>query len=364
LKKIYTLLHEFFEWFFGLITMVTILAILAVIPIINLISLGYLVQMGANISKTGTLKNGLIGVKRSAIFGRIIFGAWLCLLPSKFLLELKIAAELTDPSGDRVQLFSTLYQITLFLTVLHIFWACLRGGKIRHFFWPAPLKFYKWLKEKHSFPQYAQTLWNTFSEIQIRSYFALGFKAFLGGFLWLIIPIGLMIFASFLPPAGLLITFPAGFLLMWVILHLPFLQIHLANEGNFKAIFDYKTIRIQFKKAPLLIWFSLFVTILFTTPLYLLKIELTPKEVAWLPSLLFILLIFPTRLLVGFALYRAHKKEAPAHKIVQWLSKIAILPVLLAYVFLVYITQYLSWNGAYSLLEQHAFLVPAPLLGL
>lgn len=362
--KIHTIIHEFFEWFFGLITMVTVLAILAVIPIINLISLGYLVQMGANISRTGILKNGLIGVKKSAIFGRIIFGAWLCLFPSRFLLELKIAAELTDPSGDRVQLFSNLYQVTLFLTILHILWACLRGGKLRHFFWPAPIKFYKWLKEKHSFSQYAQILWNYLSQIQIKSYFTLGFKAFLGGFLWLIFPLGLMIFASFLPPAGLLITIPTGFLLMWVVLHLPFLQIHLANEGNFKAIFDYKTIRMQFKKAPLLIWFSLSITILFTAPLYLLKIELTPKEIAWLPSLLFILFIFPTRLLAGFALYRSSNKDIPAHKFFQWISKIALIPVLLAYVLLVYITQYLSWNGAYSLLEQHAFLVPAPLLGL
>jgi hypothetical protein len=30
----------------------------------------------------------------------------------------------------------------------------------------------------------------------------------------------------------------------------------------------------------------------------------------------------------------------------------------------VYFTPYLSWNGAMSLLEQHAFLVPAPLMAL
>jgi hypothetical protein len=35
-----------------------------------------------------------------------------------------------------------------------------------------------------------------------------------------------------------------------------------------------------------------------------------------------------------------------------------------AYVFLVWLTQYLSWHGSLSLMEQHAFLVPAPLLGL
>jgi hypothetical protein len=36
----------------------------------------------------------------------------------------------------------------------------------------------------------------------------------------------------------------------------------------------------------------------------------------------------------------------------------------LAYVIVVYAAPYLSWNGVWSLLEQHAFLVPAPLLAL
>jgi hypothetical protein len=36
--------------------------------------------------------------------------------------------------------------------------------------------------------------------------------------------------------------------------------------------------------------------------------------------------------------------------------------VALSYVLLLYLSQFFSWHGVYSLLEQHAFLVPAPLL--
>lgn len=45
-------------------------------------------------------------------------------------------------------------------------------------------------------------------------------------------------------------------------------------------------------------------------------------------------------------------------------AKLAMLPTVAVYVFFVWLTQYLIWHGTLGLLEQHAFLVPAPLLGL
>ncbi len=41
-----------------------------------------------------------------------------------------------------------------------------------------------------------------------------------------------------------------------------------------------------------------------------------------------------------------------------------MVPVVLIYVVIAYFTQYLSWYGVWSLYEQHAFLVPAPFLGM
>jgi len=356
--------QESLDGLFGLISMITILAVLAVIPILNLISLGYLIQMGANVSKHGRWREGFAGVKNAAIFGRIALGAWLCLWPCKFLLELKMAAELTDPNGDRVKLFGTLFTLLLFLAVLHIFWASLRGGKLRHFIWPAPLKLWRWLKQTHQFGPILANIKTTCLDIPLKSLFWLGLRAFVGALIWLALPIGLIIFASFLPPKGLFLSLPAGFALMWVILHLPFLQLQLARENRFKAMFEIKPIRENFKRAPLTSWFALFITLLFALPLYLLKIELAPKEVAWLPSLIFVMFIFPARLLVGWALYRAQIHQQYSHWIFRWMSKFATLPILVAYIILIYITQYLSWYGSYSLLEQHAFLVPAPWMGL
>ena len=39
------------------------------------------------------------------------------------------------------------------------------------------------------------------------------------------------------------------------------------------------------------------------------------------------------------------------------------LAVSFAYVFFVFLSQYTSWNGSWSLFEQHPFLVPVPFFG-
>ena len=96
----------------------------------------------------------------------------------------------------------------------------------------------------------------------------------------------------------------------------------------------------------------------------MLKIELTPRELAWLPSLLFVIFIFPARVLTGWAMSRATRREQPRHWFLRWTARLGMVPVALAYTLFVYFTPYLSWNGAWSLLEQHAFLVPAPLMAL
>ena len=51
-------------------------------------------------------------------------------------------------------------------------------------------------------------------------------------------------------------------------------------------------------------------------------------------------------------------------KVVIAFMMVGIFVVALAYVLVVYAAPFLSWNGAWSLLEQHAFLVPAPLMAL
>ena len=85
---------------------------------------------------------------------------------------------------------------------------------------------------------------------------------------------------------------------------------------------------------------------------------------AWLPALVFVAFIFPARVLTGWAMSRGLRQEQPRFWLSRWMSRLAAVPVVAAYVLFVWLTQYLSWQGSRSLLEQHAFLVPAPLMGL
>ena len=61
--------------------------------------------------------------------------------------------------------------------------------------------------------------------------------------------------------------------------------------------------------------------------MYLLKIEIVPREAAWLPSLLFVVSIFPARLSPGWAVARANRPQAPRHWFFRWTSRLAMLPV-------------------------------------
>ncbi|HAV64307.1 MAG TPA: hypothetical protein DCY13_18315, partial [Verrucomicrobiales bacterium] len=153
-------------------------------------------------------------------------------------------------------------------------------------------------------------------------------------------------------------------MLMFVVLYLPFLQTRFAVTGKFHALFEVREVRRLFQRAPIAFWLALLITLLFALPLYLLKIELPPREIAWLPSLLFVVFIFPARLLTGWAMGRALRREQPRHWFLRWTARLAVVPLVFLYALAVYLTQYLSWNGTLSLLEQHAFMVPAPLMGL
>jgi hypothetical protein len=99
-------------------------------------------------------------------------------------------------------------------------------------------------------------------------------------------------------------------------------------------------------------------------PLYLLKIEMVPREAAWLPGIFFVTFLTPARLLAGWAYARSGRRETPRHWLLRWMGRLAILPAALLYVLVVFLAQYTSWDGVMSLYDQHAFLIPVPFLNM
>jgi hypothetical protein len=325
-----------------------------------------LLHASGRVAASGKLRSGFVGIRKASIAGSFVVGAWLAFLPVRFVSGLWKDAELIDPAGPATRTWRIAVFMLTVVTVMHVIWACLRGGRLWHFLWPAPVKFWRWLSAPDKFEQIRNSVVNYLAELRLPYYFWLGFRGFGGALLWLAVPVGTLIVAAQLPPdgGGGLLSILGGLLLAPVVLHLPFLQTRFALEDRFAVMFEVRAVRQLFQRAPVAFWVALCITLLFALPLYLLKIELPPREIAWLPSLLFVVFIFPARLLTGWAVNRANRREQPRHWFFRWSTRLALVPVVTFYVLVVYLTQYLSWYGSLSLFEQHAFLVPAPLMNL
>jgi hypothetical protein len=354
-----------FEWVFGLVSLIVGLAVLAALPILQFLSLGYLLEAGARVARTGKLRSGLIGVRKAARIGAVCLGTWLVLLPARYLSDVALAAEIIEPGGTLADRWRRGLFLVIALTFLHVVSAWARGGRLRDFAWP--FSFFWLLRRIWRGGLYAEArdaVWNRAAGLRLPYYFSLGLRGFLGALAWLVLPITLLACSRGQSPAATLGGFAGGFLLAVVLLYLPFLQMRLAIQNRLRGVFELRECRREFQKAPWAFTIALFITLLFAVPLYLLKIEVVPREAAWLPSLIFILFIYPARLLTGWAMGRAARRTEPRHWFFRWTGRLPLLPIVLIYAIIVFFTQYTSWNGVWSLYEQHALLVPVPFFGL
>ncbi len=395
-------------WLFGLVSLIGCLAAVSVVPFLNFASLGYLLEASGRVTRSGKLRDGFIDLPRFARIGSLVAGTWLMLLPLRFLAGLTRDAE-AIPNNPAAAAWRFGLLLCTVLMVGHILLAWYSGGKFRHFFWPllapfqlgqrllnsglaaplmthllkpwwpslfadlfVPLPWTSWFPPAilwagfwrgHMYVEARDAVWDFVMGLRLPHYFWLGLRGFIGALLWLVIPIALLAIGTARPTAGaVLVGWLGAFCLAFVLLYLPFLQAHFAAENRFSAMFAWGEVRKQFRNAPLMFWISLLSTLAFALPLYLLKIEPPPRPLLWTLSLFFIVSIYPARLLTGWTLGYARRRQKPGWFIVRQLSRLAAIPIVLMFVLIVFFTQYTSWNGVLSLFEQHAFLVPVPFL--
>lgn len=350
---------------FGIACLVIFLALIAAVPIVNFIALGYLLDVEGRVARTGKIRLAFPLLDIAPRLGTIVIGVVLWLIPLFLLAGAAADARLIEPGGQSDQ---TLHLLTLIASIaisIHLCLALARGGAF--FCFVRPLKnaiwLFKQIRAGGYFERAALNVSSFIASLKLGRNFSLGLRGFLGVFLWLVIP-SLMFAAASSPNGGqggpVAVTLLGGVSLVIVLGWLPLLQAHFAAENRFSAMFELRTVRRKFKRAPLAWMVSLIVVYVLSLPLYLFKVAALPRDAVWGITLIFVATIYPTKLLLGWVYYRASSRTKNAWFGWRWLSRTIIVPLLAVYVFILFFTQFIGIHGSGVLLEHHLFLLPIP----
>lgn len=337
--------------------MVLLLSIAVTLPIVQFFALGVLLRAAARVAETGRLRDAFAGVPQASRLGQSAIALFLITAPARLFLSLRDDALLLDPGGQGAPRLHALALLAGGLAVFMGLLGAYQGGRIGDFVRPirglrrlaadarAPGAFARAFDRARAFVR----------AFEVRSSFWLGLRGYLGAAAWLIAPSTLLAVgrASPLPLLG-------AALLAAVVVRVPFLQIHFAVHNDINRMFDVRGEMDLFAHAPLSFLLALASTLLLSLPLYLLKIEIVPRDALWLPAAVFLITIFPVKILTGWAYHRALRRPAPAHPFWQWTARILMTPVALLYALLVFLTPLTGWHGRLGLYEHHAFLLPVP----
>ena len=357
------------EWCFGVATIFVALAMLAAVPVLQFLSLGYLLEASGRVARSGRLRDVFVGVRPAARVGGVVLGCWLWFWPARFAVDTADAAAILDPTDLGLTATAWHYgTIALALAIgLHLSLAVLAGGQLWRFAWPFNLVTLVVRAFRGGFYQRTRDAATDFVlALRLPHLGWLGLKGFAVGLVWLALPATFLAVGRQPFQAAPLFAAIGMLQLGLAVMYLPFLQGRLGMTGKFRDGFDLVAVRTDFRHAPWAFLFAFTATLVFALPLYLFKIEVIPREAAWLPGLVFVAFLAPARLLTGYALGRARRRRErlgrPRHFVFRWSVRLLFPPVAAIYVVWLTLMPYTSWNGVASYYEQHAFLLPIPII--
>lgn len=342
---------------FGAVSMALLLSVAVTLPIVQLFALGVLLRAAARVAQTGRLREAFAGVPQASRVGQSALALWLLTAPSRLLSSLQDDALLLDPGGPAARRLGALAAVTGAAAGIAGLLGVYQGGRLGDF--ARPLRGLRRFVTELRAGALASRTWERARDFvlafAIPASFSLGLRGYLGAGAWLLVPSTLLAVgrASPLPIFG-------GVLLAAVVVRVPFLQVHFAVHNDINRMFDVRGEMDLFERSPLSFLVALAATLLLALPLYLLKIELVPRDALWLPAALFLLTVFPVKILTGWAYHRAARRPAPAHPFWQWSARVLMAPVALLYSVIVFLTPLTGWHGLVGLYEHHAFLLPVP----
>ncbi len=348
---------------YGIASLVLFLAVVAAVPILNLYALGYLLEAEGRVGRSGRIRDGFPMLGLAPRFGSIVVAFGMFLLPVALLNAAARDAAVIDPSSPatgRMESFAGLF--TLFVAV-HLCLSLARGGKFSNFF--RPIKNVRWLWQRWRERDYWETAERNVgrfaAEMRLRQRFWLGARGCVVGLAWLFVPAALLVAQPEHAGATFVLAVVGSLLLIPVAAWLPFLQARFAAEDRLSAGFELKTVRHAFRRAPLCWLLAVLVVYVLSLPLYLLKIAALPGDARWMATTVFVVSMWPARLIVGWAYGQAMLRDEPAHFLWRWGDWLLMMPLLTAYVFLLYFTRFAAEHGRFEQLLNHTFLLPSPL---
>lgn len=353
---------------FCIASLVVILAVVTAVPLLQLVAFGYLLNVAGRLTKGAKFRDALPNLREAGMIGMAAVAIFLAALPTQLLVHWESVAYLINPGSGLAVVMRVLAIASALLTTGYLLWAWIRGGRLRHYLWPQPKRFFREGWRASTWQDAPDRLWAFTTSFELPKLFWLGARGAIGTLVWLI-PAMIIVAAFRVGESGLagLIGFVSLLMMGIALLYLPMLQAHFAAENRLSALFEVRTIRRDFRRAPWA-WLMAMVVglVLMPIPLYLLKIEATPREVMWLPCLVFVAFILPARIAEGLALRRARRQPEPHGgwaKFSRIVVRLLMVPVVSVYLLFVYVSQYTSWDGLQTWVQQHAILVPVPFLG-
>ena len=364
LRKPFHAAYWLFELAFGVVSLFALLAFLAAIPIVNFLALGYLLDAEGRVARTGKLRYAMPLLPLAPKLGGIALGTWCWWWVVRLVSDAASDAALIAP-GSGVAIGWRIFLTALTVGVsIHLVLAIARGGRLRLFFWPTPLNGL-WLWKQLQRGDYADKAGSAVKQfiaaLRLRHHFWLGLRGFAGAFAWLFVPTAL--FAALndtSKPGQVILTLIGGFMLVLTLSWVPFLQARFAAENRLSAMLELGQIRELFRRAPIVWFLAVVVLYALALPLYLFKLFEVPQDMGWMLTPIFIVSIYPAKILVGWAYSRAVKKQRRGWLLVRGACRLALLPLVGFYVFLLFFTPAVGAAGRAILFQHHAVLLPWP----
>lgn len=348
----------------GSLTLLMLVAALASIPVLNLLAMGWMLDAEGRVVRSGRLRDGLPWLGVVPRLGAIALGVWAWLLVIRLVAAAADDAALIDPGSATAAAWDRARVIVAVLVAAHVLLALAAG--------PSPMAFLRPIRNLRRVWRAARagTLWQDATGAMQRlltvltpgATFRLGLCGFLGGLAWVAVPTVLFAAARFSDrPAARLVSVIGGILLALSLMWVPFIQARYAATGRFAVFLQLGEVREWFRRAPIAMLAALVLLLGLTLPLHLLKVAVPPRDAVWLLTPLFVLLILPGRLAIGWAAARAAARPGRAWLVTRLVAGIGCWAALTAYLAILFLTPVLAAFGTRVLFEHHAVLLPTPL---